>query len=195
MVERAKRVALVIVVLVLVVQAISIGSRGVAFANENMKPLLTQIVNTPDNPVPVEGTITGDVTVTGEVEVTNSPVVQAEQSGPWEVNVADGTLATKPQPATTSFNKTFFVSGAETLPQPIDASLVIVKFNNDKAEVLIKSQGETLFTVGTVHHAQTGDTVIPLTQPVRIDEVSILCGNDTLTCNSVDVWIIGDVAN
>ena len=46
------------------------------------KPVL--VVNTPDKPVPV----TGSVQVSGGLQVTNTPTVDARQSGPWSVTVS-----------------------------------------------------------------------------------------------------------
>jgi hypothetical protein len=160
-----------------------------------MKPLLATIVNTPENPVPVEGTINGDVTVSGGVEVTNSPVMQAQQSGPWEVNVSDTTLATAPQPATASFF-TEVLSGTDghaliTLPQAINASLVIVSFDGEKAVVRTKSNNQNILSVGSWRTEQFGDTVIPLPQPVCIDQVFLQCFGYEPAC-SVSISIIGD---
>ena len=45
------------------------------------------VVNTAGNPVPVVGTVNGQIT--GDVNVTNSPTVKAQQSGPWTVSVAN----------------------------------------------------------------------------------------------------------
>lgn len=49
-----------------------------------------EVVNTPAEPVPVTGTITGSVNVanTPNVNVVNAPTVDARQSGQWNVGIA-----------------------------------------------------------------------------------------------------------
>ena len=55
------------------------------------KPMV--VVNTPANPVPVTGTVTGNVSVSGNVNVTNSPTVKIDPSANT-VKVEEGSTDT-----------------------------------------------------------------------------------------------------
>ena len=58
---------------------------GTANAQELLGPVRpVVVVNTPDKPVPV----TGSVQISGGLQVTNTPTVDARQSGPWSVAVS-----------------------------------------------------------------------------------------------------------
>ncbi len=59
--------------------------QGTANAQEPIgppKPMV--VVNSPDKPIPV----TGSVQVSGGLQVTNTPTVDARQSGPWSVSLS-----------------------------------------------------------------------------------------------------------
>jgi hypothetical protein len=86
---RTKIIALSAAVLLLSIHAVAVTDiRGVIAQGQNRMPLLAEIVNTDEDPVPVSLQGTGDVS--GDVNATQAGEwsVDAQQQGDWNVNSA-----------------------------------------------------------------------------------------------------------
>jgi hypothetical protein len=136
--------------------------------------------------------VTTPLEVSGEVDVGNFPATQ-------DVNVVGGTVAAQVPPATESDGQGFTVSagGSEdrTIPA-ILASLVTVTGGGDDEAIITFASGDVLdpdtvfFSIG-----DDGDNIgpslsVPLTQPMVISQISILCFNESEDCE-VDVHVVG----